>query len=59
MALLGEEEVGLAGGGKVGNTVAGVEEGGALVSGELGVRAESEGLVVAEAAERGQQAKQR
>lgn len=52
MALLGEKEVGLAGSGKVRDAVAGVEEGGALVGGELGVRAEGEGLVVAEAAGR-------
>ena len=50
MVLLGEEEVGLAGGGKVRDTVTGVEESRALVGGELGVGAESEGLVVAEAA---------
>lgn len=50
VALLGEKEVGFAGSGKVGNTVAGVEEGGALVGGELSVGAESEGFVVAEAA---------
>ena len=50
VALLSEEEIGLACGGKVGDTVAGVEESRALVGGELSVRAESEGLVVAEAA---------
>ena len=50
VALLGEEEIGLAGGGEVRDTVASVEESRALVGGELGVGAESEGLVVAEAA---------
>lgn len=52
VTLLGEEEVGLASGGEVGHAVAGVEEGGALVSGELGVGAEGEGFVVAEGAGR-------
>lgn len=47
VTLLGEEEVGLAGGRKIGDTVACVEERRALVGGQLGVRAESEGLVVA------------
>jgi len=50
VALLGEEEIGLAGGGEVRDTIASVEESRALVGGELGVGAESEGLVVAEAA---------
>ena len=50
VALLGEEEIGLACGGEVRDTVASVEESRALVGGELGVGAESEGLVVAEAA---------
>ena len=50
MALLGEEQVGLASGGKIGDTIACVEESRALVGGELGVGAESEGLVVAETA---------
>jgi hypothetical protein len=50
VALLGEEEVGLAGGGEVGDSVASVEESWALVGGELGVGTESEGLVVAEVA---------
>jgi hypothetical protein len=50
VTLLGEEKIGLACGGEVRNTVAGVEESRALVGGELSVRAESEGLVVAEAA---------
>ena len=50
MTLLGEEKIGLACGGEVGDTVASVEESWALVGGELGVGAESEGLVVAEAA---------
>jgi len=50
VALLGEEKISFACGGEVRDTVAGVEESRALVGGELGVRAESEGLVVAEAA---------
>jgi hypothetical protein len=50
VAFLGEEEVGLTGGGKVGDSIAGVEESRALVGGELGVGAESEGLVVAKVA---------
>lgn len=50
MALLGEEKVGLASSRQIGDTVACVEESWALVSGELSVGAESEGLVVAEAA---------
>jgi hypothetical protein len=48
VALLSEEKVGLACGGEVRHTVAGVEESRALVGGELGVRTESEGLVVSE-----------
>ena len=48
VALLGEEKVGLACGGEVRHTVAGVEESRALVGGELGIRTESEGLVVSE-----------
>ena len=51
MTLLGEEQVGLARGGQIGDAIAGVEERGTLVGGELGVRAQGEGLVVAEAAE--------
>ena len=50
VALLGEEEISLARGGKVRDAVAGVEESRALISWELGVGAESEGLVVAETA---------
>ena len=50
VALLGEEKIGLAGGREVRDTIASVEESRALVGGELGVGAESEGLVVAEAA---------
>ena len=50
VALLGEEEIGLACGGEVRDTVASVEESRALVGGELGVGTQSEGLVVAEAA---------
>lgn len=50
VALLGEEEIGFACGGEVRDTVASVEESRALVGGKLSVRAESEGLVVAEAA---------
>jgi hypothetical protein len=50
VALLGEEEIGLACSGEVRDTVASVEESRALIGGELGVGAESEGLVVAEAA---------
>lgn len=50
MALLGEEEVGLAGSREVRDTVTGVEESRTLVGGELSVGAESEGLVVAETA---------
>jgi hypothetical protein len=50
VALLSEEEIGLAGSGQVGDAVACVEESWALVGGELGVGAESEGLVVAEVA---------
>jgi len=50
VTLLGEEKIGLARGGEVRDTVAGVEESRALFGGELGVGAESEGLVVAEAA---------
>lgn len=50
VALLGEEEIGLARGRKVRDTVASIEESRALVGGELGVGAEGEGLVVAEAA---------
>lgn len=52
VTLLGEEEVGLASSGEVGDAVAGVEEGGTLVGGELGVGAEGEGFVVAEGAGR-------
>ena len=50
VALLGEEKVGLACSREVRDTVTGVEESRALVGGELGVGAESEGFVVAEAA---------
>jgi len=50
VALLGEEEIGLAGGGKVRDTIASVEESRALVGRQLGVGAEGKGLVVAEAA---------
>jgi hypothetical protein len=50
VALFGEEKIGLAGSGKIGDSVTGVEESWALVGGELGVGAESEGLVVAEVA---------
>jgi hypothetical protein len=39
VALLGEEEIGLAGGGEVRDAVACVEEGRALVDRELGVGA--------------------
>lgn len=50
MALLGEEEVSLASSREVRDAVTSVEERGTLVGGELGVGAEGEGLVVAEAA---------
>ena len=50
VALLGEEEIGLTSSGQVGDTVAGVEQSWALVGRQLGVWAEGEGLVVAEAA---------
>jgi len=50
VTLLGEKKISLACGGKVRDTVAGVEESRALVGGQLGVGAESEGLVMAETA---------
>ena len=50
MTLLGEKKISLACGRQVGDTIACVEESRALVGGELGVGAESEGLVVAKAA---------
>lgn len=50
MALLGEEEISLLGGGKIRNPVAGVEHGWSLVSGEGGVGTNCAALVVTEAA---------
>lgn len=47
---LGEQEVGLAGRGKIGYAVAAVEEGGTLGGRELGVRADGEGFVVSKVA---------
>lgn len=50
MALLGEEEISLLGGRKIGDSVTGVEHGWSLVGGEGGVGTDGAALVVAEAA---------
>jgi hypothetical protein len=50
MALLGEEEISLLGGRKVGDSVTGVEHGWSLVGGEGGVGTDGAALVVTEAA---------
>lgn len=53
MALLGEEEISLLGGGEIRNSVTGVEHGWSLVGGEGGVWTDSAALVVTEAADWG------